>query len=169
MRKQFALLLCFSLSVGLAACSSNQGEDTSPPKVEDSTNHKGSIGDEQEVPNINDPTKTDDTTTSPVNPSDNKSEDSAINGEQTKMAIDALKGLVLRCKGRRVFRLSDGFYIGKTSRKHIQDSIGKPEISDSYDHYTGSMGQASYDLSYDSKGILKEARYFGTNVERQTN
>ena len=40
---------------------------------------------------------------------------------------------------------------------------------DEFDFYHGSMGNASYQIAYDEKDVMKEARYFGTNVERQTN
>lgn len=88
---------------------------------------------------------------------------------QKEMALDTLAKIVEDAKIGRVYRLSNGIYVGKTTRKEVTDVIGEPEEKDTFDHYHGSMGNASYGLAYDGKGILTEARYFGTNVERQTN
>ncbi|GKV68873.1 hypothetical protein NCCP2716_13710 [Sporosarcina sp. NCCP-2716] len=92
-----------------------------------------------------------------------------VDQEQKQMAIDALNGLVADAKKGKVYRLSDKFYVGKTTQTDVYNEIGQPERQDTFDRYTGSMGQASYDLRYDKNGLLTEARYLGTNVERQTN
>ncbi|GEM_PF-872798 len=88
---------------------------------------------------------------------------------QKQMALDTLTGLVEDAKKGKVYRLTDSFYVGKTTQTDVHNEIGKPERQDTFDRYTGSMGQASYDLRYDKNGVLAEARYLGTNVERQTN
>ncbi len=88
---------------------------------------------------------------------------------QKEMAIDTLAGIVEDAKTGQVYRLSNGIYIGVTTRQEVIELIGGPEEKDTFDQYHGSMGNPSFDLAYDEKGILTEARYFGTNVERQTN
>ncbi|MFC5603470.1 DUF4309 domain-containing protein [Sporosarcina koreensis] len=103
------------------------------------------------------------------NETENEDETSSDDKVQKEMALDVLAGIFEDAKTGKVYRLSDGIYIGKTTRKEVIEMIGEPEEKDTFDHYHGSMGNASYDLAYNEKGILKEARYFGTNVERQTN
>lgn len=65
------------------------------------------------------------------------------------------------------------FVVGKTSRAEVIKRFGSPSVSRTsvtgFDSYTADMGNPGYSMSYDSAGILKEIRYFGTNVERQTN
>ncbi|WOV85641.1 DUF4309 domain-containing protein [Sporosarcina jeotgali] len=96
-------------------------------------------------------------------------EEQSIEKEQKQMAINTLNGLVEDGKKGEVYHLNDGFYVGKTTQTEVYNTIGKPERQNTFDRYTGSMGQASYDLRYDENGLLVEARYLGTNVERQTN
>lgn len=92
-----------------------------------------------------------------------------VEQEQKQMALDTLQGLAKDAEKGKVYRLSEGIRVGHSTRAEIADKIGEPEEQDDFDHYHGSMGNASYDLAYDESGILKEARYFGTNIERQTN
>ncbi|MBS4219154.1 DUF4309 domain-containing protein [Bacillus sp. FJAT-49711] len=97
-------------------------------------------------------------------------ENQSVESEQKQMAIDTLNDLVKDAKDGRVYKLGDGIYIGKTKRDEVYELIGEPEEKENgFERYHGSMGNASYDLAYDDGGVLKEARYRGTNVERQTN
>ncbi len=66
-----------------------------------------------------------------------------------------------------------GFVVGKATRSEIIDKFGQPEVArtsvNGFDSYTANMGNPGYAMSYTTSGVLKEIRYFGTNVERQTN
>ncbi|MFP3886817.1 DUF4309 domain-containing protein [Priestia filamentosa] len=94
-----------------------------------------------------------------------------IKDEQKQMALNTLLGLYSKAQEGKVYGgFSDQFVVGETTRTEVYNSIGKPySVEGNFKHYSGSMGQASYDFSYDKKGVLKEVRYFGTNVERPTN
>ena len=93
-----------------------------------------------------------------------------VHDEQKQMAMEVLNELVENAEKGIVYQLSDGFKVGESSRDEIVEAIGEPqEQLDSFDFYHGSMGNASYQIAYDENEMMKEARYFGTNVERQTN
>ncbi|MEJ8307194.1 YjgB family protein [Saccharibacillus sacchari] len=66
-----------------------------------------------------------------------------------------------------------GFVVGQTKRSDIIDKFGQPDVTrtsvNGFDSYTANMGNPGYAMSYTAAGVLKEIRYFGTNVERQTN
>ncbi|WJY28105.1 DUF4309 domain-containing protein [Sporosarcina trichiuri] len=100
---------------------------------------------------------------------EDSSDDPSVADEQKQMAIDTLNDLVADGKKGKVYALTDTFCVGKTTQTDVYNEIGQPERQDTFDRYTGSMGRASYDLRYDKNGVLVEARYLGTNVERQTN
>jgi len=65
-----------------------------------------------------------------------------------------------------------GLTVGVSTRKDVQKQIGEPELpgkdSDAFDVYHAEMGHPGYAVSYKLNKI-REIRYFGTNVERQTN
>ncbi|WP_336772510.1 YjgB family protein [Paenibacillus sp. MMO-58] len=65
-----------------------------------------------------------------------------------------------------------GFTIGSTTHASVIKAIGEAESpakdSDDFDVYHAEMGHPGYAISY-KLGKIKEMRYFGTNVERQTN
>ncbi|WP_336786181.1 YjgB family protein [Paenibacillus sp. MMO-177] len=65
-----------------------------------------------------------------------------------------------------------GFTIGSTTHESVIKAIGEAESpakdSDGFDVYHAEMGHPGYAISY-KLGKIKEMRYFGTNVERQTN
>ncbi|WP_322923400.1 YjgB family protein [Paenibacillus campi] len=67
----------------------------------------------------------------------------------------------------------NSFTIGKTTRSEVIARIGTPDMPRSsvngYDTYHADMGQPGYAFHYNKNGVLDEMRYFGTNVERQTN
>ncbi|WP_246061869.1 YjgB family protein [Paenibacillus oralis] len=62
--------------------------------------------------------------------------------------------------------------VGVSTRQDVQEKIGKPDSpgkdSDAFDVYNAEMGHPGYTVSY-KKDRIREIRYFGTNVERQTN
>ncbi|MCM3629764.1 YjgB family protein [Paenibacillus glycanilyticus] len=64
------------------------------------------------------------------------------------------------------------FTIGSTTRQSVIKTIGQAESpakdSDDFDVYHAEMGHPGYAISY-KLGKIKEMRYFGTNVERDTN
>lgn len=65
-----------------------------------------------------------------------------------------------------------GFTVGSTTKQAVIKAIGPaPEPgkdSDAFDVYHAEMGHPGYAVSYKLNKI-REMRYFGTNVERQTN
>ncbi|RED59262.1 YjgB family protein [Cohnella lupini] len=65
-----------------------------------------------------------------------------------------------------------GLTLGTSTRQDVVKAIGKPEVpgkdSDAFDVYGAEMGNPGYAISYKLNKI-REMRYFGTNVERQTN
>lgn len=64
------------------------------------------------------------------------------------------------------------FTVGKTTRDEVIDRFGAAEVprksASGYDQYTANMGHPGYAFHYQNN-VLTELRYFGTNVERQTN
>lgn len=102
--------------------------------------------------------------------SESEVEEPVVDDEQKGMAIDTLKEIVKNAESGIVYRFSDGFQVGKATRDEVYAAIGEPEEQvDEFDFYHGSMGNASYQIAYDKNDVMEEARYFGTNVERQTN
>lgn len=65
-----------------------------------------------------------------------------------------------------------GLTIGKSTKQDVYKAIGEPSVpgkdSDAFDVYGANMGNLGYAFSYKLNKI-REMRYFGTNVERQTN
>lgn len=64
------------------------------------------------------------------------------------------------------------FTLGKSTRSEVVKAFGEPDVgmtdADGFDSYTATMGQPGYAFNYKLTKI-REMRYFGTNVERQTN
>ncbi|MEC0205619.1 YjgB family protein [Paenibacillus lautus] len=65
-----------------------------------------------------------------------------------------------------------GLTIGKSTKQEVYKAIGEPSVAgkhaDAFDVYGANMGNPGYAFSYKLNKI-REMRYFGTNVERQTN
>jgi hypothetical protein len=65
-----------------------------------------------------------------------------------------------------------GLTVEKSTRQVVIKAIGKPEMpgkdSDAFDVYHAEMGHPGYAISYKLNKI-REMRYFGTNVERDSN
>lgn len=173
--KRISLMLSIVLNGSLAACStstpdetdnSTQHETNDTEQSDKNTNASGEnktsedevaqTYERQDSEQSNEPVKgEDDKKTS----EQDSAEQQSIEKDQKQMAIDTLNGLVEDGKKGIVYHLNDGFYIGKTTQTDVYNTIGKPEREDTFDRCTGSMGQASYDLRYDKKGLLVEARY----------
>ncbi|MEW4372190.1 YjgB family protein [Paenibacillus kandeliae] len=64
------------------------------------------------------------------------------------------------------------FTIGKSKRVDVMKRFGSAEIprtsAAGFDTYTATMGSPGYSFRY-TNDVLSEIRYYGTNVERQTN
>ncbi|GKV55358.1 hypothetical protein NCCP2222_13050 [Sporosarcina sp. NCCP-2222] len=138
----------------------------------------GQTGDVSQVPATEEPNNagTTDSKTSYPDASNSKGEtdsptsETTVEDEQKQMALDMLNGLAERAEEGKVYQPDQGFIIGKTTRKDVYNAIGEPEEKNQgYEHYHGSMGNPSVAFKYNGDGVLQEARYFGTNVERQTN
>lgn len=65
-----------------------------------------------------------------------------------------------------------GLTIGKSTKQDVYKAISEPSVpgkhADAFDVYGANMGNPGYAFSYKLNKI-REMRYFGTNVERQTN
>ncbi|WP_411348387.1 YjgB family protein [Paenibacillus sp. WLX2291] len=64
------------------------------------------------------------------------------------------------------------FAIGKTKRADVMKRFSSADVprtsATGFDAYTATMGSPGYSFRY-TNDVLSEIRYFGTNVERQTN
>lgn len=90
-----------------------------------------------------------------------------------QQAIETLNQLYDQAYSGEMPKLVDGLQINVSTKEDVHNQIGLPEEpatnDDPFDHYHGSMGQASYAFSYHQNGRISEIRYFGTQVERQQN
>lgn len=88
---------------------------------------------------------------------------------QQQMAKDKLNEFYKPALDGRMPGYVSDFQVGKTTRSEVYDRLDKPaKVEGGFEFYTATMGQPGYALSYRSD-VLQEIRYFGTNVERQTN
>lgn len=65
-----------------------------------------------------------------------------------------------------------GFKIGVQTKKDVHHKLGNPYPEtgqSSFDLYHAEMGNPGFAFHYDAKGKIDEIRYFGTNVEKETN
>lgn len=97
----------------------------------------------------------------------------SISTQQKQMVIENLNSFYKPAlKGQFPGNASD-FMIGKTTRSEVIKRFGPAEVprksSSGYDAYTATMGSPGYAFHYNKNNVLDEMRYFGTNVERQTN
>lgn len=160
-RKLFLVGSAAMMAFGLAACSeASSNEDVPKSHTEEHSTETAeeTAAVEPEQEEAGEPE------------SETEAEESVVDDEQKEMAIETLKEIVKNAKSGIVYRFSDGFKVGEATRDEVYAAIGEPEEQvDEFDFYHGSMGNASYQIAYDEKDVMKEARYFGTNVERQTN
>ncbi|MFB5267754.1 YjgB family protein [Paenibacillus enshidis] len=93
----------------------------------------------------------------------------SVSAEQKQMAIDTLNSFYKPALKGQFPGAVSGFTIGKTKRTEVIKKFGEPaEKSGNFEWYTANMGNPGYAFAYKS-GVINEIRYFGTNVERQTN
>ncbi|WP_273542938.1 YjgB family protein [Bacillus altitudinis] len=67
---------------------------------------------------------------------------------------------------------AEGLKIGVQTKKDVRHKLGQPypETGQSgFDLYHAEMGNPGFAFHYDKKGKINEIRYFGTNVEKETN
>ncbi|MCM3628251.1 YjgB family protein [Paenibacillus glycanilyticus] len=66
----------------------------------------------------------------------------------------------------------NGLKVGVSTRKDVINKIGQPDKTrtnaDGFDLYHAEMGHPGYAVAYKLNKV-REIRYFGTNIERQTN
>ncbi|QTD40090.1 YjgB family protein [Sporosarcina sp. Te-1] len=159
------MLAVAAISFLVAGCTKANDENReigaeNPPAVTEDANDAGATDNESSGPD----------TSNSEGKTDSPSSETTVEDEQKQMALDMLNDMAERAKEGKVYRPDQGFVIGKTTRKGLYNTIGEPEEKDQgYEHYHGSMGNPSVAFKYNGNGVLEEARYFGTNVERQTN
>ena len=68
-------------------------------------------------------------------------------------------------------RLTKDLKFGVSTRDDVRSLFGLPPegATGSFDYYHAEMGHPGYAFGYDRNHVISEIRYFGTNVERQTN
>jgi len=68
-------------------------------------------------------------------------------------------------------RLTKDLKFGVSTRNDVRSLFGLPPEGDkgSFDYYHAEMGHPGYAFGYDKNYVISEIRYFGTNIERQTN
>lgn len=166
------------LAFGLAACS-DEPEDQADVKTEeaiaeempDDTETAEEAEQPDSVETSEDAVAGETNETEDAEADDGESESTEeISDEQKQMAIETLKGIVEDTEKGIVYRFASGFTVGESTREEVYAEISEPEEQvGEFDFYHGSMGQASYQIAYDEDDVMQEARYYGTNVERQTN
>jgi hypothetical protein len=165
-RKLFLLGSAAMMAFGLAACS----EVSSSEEIPKSQTEEQSAEETEEAAAEPEQTEVEEQVSSEEVSSEGEAEEPVIDDEQKEMAVKTLKDIVDNANSGIVYRFSDGFKVGEAAREEVYAAIGEPEEQlDGFDFYHGSMGNASYQIAYDEKNVMKEARYLGTNVERQTN
>ncbi|MDP4098291.1 YjgB family protein [Paenibacillus sp. P96] len=92
-----------------------------------------------------------------------------VSAEQKQMAIDTLNSFYKPALKGHFPGAVSGFTVGKSKHADVIQRFGQPDLkSGNFEGYTASMGSPGHSFAYKS-GVLNEIRYFGTNVERQTN
>lgn len=67
---------------------------------------------------------------------------------------------------------AEGLKMGVQTKKDVHHKLGNPypeTAQSSFDIYHAEMGNPGFAFHYDTKGKIDEIRYFGTNVEKETN
>ncbi|MCK8489346.1 YjgB family protein [Paenibacillus sp. MBLB2552] len=112
------------------------------------------------------------TSSSVVTAQPTKTTAAQIQKEDTAHALDTLNSFYKPALKGQFPGAVSGLTVGKNTRKDVIKLIGDPSIAGkgslAFDLYSANMGNPGYALSY-TKGTIQEMRYFGTNVERQTN
>lgn len=176
--KIFSMGAVALLAFGLVACSDEPEdqadvttEETVAEKMPDDTETAEEAEQPDSVETSEDAVAGETNETEDAEAADGETESTEeIPDEQKQMAIETLKGIVKDAEQGTVYRFASGFTVGESTREEVYAEISEPEEqAGEFDFYHGSMGQASYQIAYDENDVMKEARYYGTNVERQTN
>lgn len=170
-KKTIAFSGAAMLAISLAACNEANDESADQESINEPSQETSEETDAGSPPEEAEQVEPDDTAADEKPAESTKNEEQVdVDDEQKQMALEVLDGLVKNAENGIVYRLSDGFKVDESSRDEVYAAIGEPEEQlDGFDFYHGSMGNASYQIAYDENDVMKEARYFGTNVERQTN
>ncbi|MGX9160216.1 YjgB family protein [Priestia megaterium] len=90
---------------------------------------------------------------------------------QSQTAVKNVNEIYNAAVQGEVPRLTADLKIGKSLRQDVRDQFGPPPegSSNNFDYYHAEMGHPGYAFGYDQNNVINEIRYFGTNVERQTN
>lgn len=90
----------------------------------------------------------------------------------SKLALQALNSFYKPALNGQFPGTVSGLTIGKSTHQDVLHKIGQPDIpmkdADGFDLYGANMGNPGYAFNY-KLGKIREMRYFGTSVERQTN
>ncbi|MCA1063033.1 YjgB family protein [Rossellomorea sp. AcN35-11] len=65
----------------------------------------------------------------------------------------------------------EGLKLNKSTKEDVFNLLGQPtkDSTGDFDVYYANMGHPGYAFSYADDGTIKEIRYLGTNIQRQTN
>ncbi|WP_206098916.1 YjgB family protein [Paenibacillus nanensis] len=95
----------------------------------------------------------------------------AVHGDEAK-ALETLNSFFEPALKGQFPGAVSGLTLGVSTRQDVQEVLGEPpspgEDAEAFDVYHAEMGNPGYAVSY-KLNRLREIRYFGTNVERQTN
>lgn len=95
-----------------------------------------------------------------------------VTASDSKMALKTLNSFYKPALKGQFPGNASQFTLGKTTRNEVVKAFGEPDVAmtdaDGFDSYSATMGQPGYAFNYKLTKI-REMRYFGTNVERQTN
>ncbi|MFJ6413525.1 YjgB family protein [Terribacillus saccharophilus] len=100
---------------------------------------------------------------------DAETREAVHSSETNEAALETLQTIYTQASEGSSIGVAGNFTIGETTRTDIVDRLGEPFLSDAYDTYHAEMGNPGFSFAYSQDGTLKEVRYLGTNVERQTN
>ncbi|GGA30146.1 YjgB family protein [Paenibacillus physcomitrellae] len=96
----------------------------------------------------------------------------AVSQSDSQKALQTLNSFYKPALNGHFPGVVSSFVVGKTTKDEVIKAIGKAPMpakdADSFDVYGAEMGNPGYAFNY-KLGKIREIRYFGTNVERQTN
>lgn len=97
---------------------------------------------------------------------------SKVTASDSQMALKTLNSFYKPALKGQFPGNASAFTVGKTTRTEVVKAFGKPDQamkdSDGFDVYHAEMGNPGYAFNYKLTKI-REMRYMGTSVERQTN
>ncbi|MFY4775717.1 DUF4309 domain-containing protein [Metabacillus sp. RGM 3146] len=90
----------------------------------------------------------------------------------SQLAVEKLKSMYKTSLQGEFSRDVMGLKVGKSTKSDVYKKIGAPPMhagkNSQFDIYTADMGHPGYAFAYNKDKTIKEIRYLGTNVERQT-